>query len=76
MLFQVLEEQRFGAAAWVLAVERVQEPSEGASGSISGAGNGNREGALCPAELPRPLHPTPLSSHCCQMVFFRGSPSG
>lgn len=67
MLFQVLEERRLGAAAWALVAEQGQEPGEGASGSVPGVGNGNREGALCPAELPHPLHPAPLSSHCCQM---------
>lgn len=39
----------------------MQEPGEGASGIVLGW-EWKWEGALCPAEPPRPLHPAPLLS--------------
>lgn len=60
-------------ATWVLAAGQAQEPGEGASGSVSGVGNGNREGALCPAEPPSPLSCSSLLS-LSPNGFFWGVP--
>lgn len=61
-------------ATWVLAAGQAQEPGEGASGSVSGGGNGNREGALCLAEPPSPPPCSSLLSLLPNVFFFGGVP--